>query len=263
MAAKAGGLYSYGLVSLWNLNEKQGIQTEFHRWAWAQLASQDEQFSRGDPPGKTGYDWKPVYRFENNQGRQVLRYMKADPASAPACVSCHNNYEQRPEVIAVRNSQGVAAGRTWKLHQLMGGVEVEIPVDQVAAAAAAGRNKMLAGLGSVFLIGFGLLFGLIYTTIINPVETSVREVEGFSQRVDSVVGCSKKLLLGAEDQIKSCQDAQSLAAGNAQFADSLQGLSRAANENAKSAEESAVHCNQLDESFGHLKGRLLKILGSS
>ena len=157
----------------------------------------------------------------------------------------------------------------------MGAIKVEVPVDAVAAAAAAGRNEMLAGLGVVFVLGFGFLFGLIRKTIINPVETSVREVQGFSSKVESVVDCSRELLLGADKQIMSCQKAKTTICvpvgvggrdteidnGHEAISDSLEGLTSIANENAKRAEESAVYCTDLDESFEQLKGRLQSILG--
>ncbi len=268
--AQAGDLYFYVLVSQWNLNEDQGIKDDFDRWAWNQLAAQDEGFRKnGAPAGPRGHDWKPAYSIESVNGAPLLRYMRADPAAAAACVSCHNGYEKRPEVMAMRETQGVAPGKQWQLHELMGAIRVEVPVDEVAAAAAAGRNRMLAGIAAIFVLGFGGLFAMISKTVINPVESSVNQVEGFSDKVSSVVGCSKDLVLAADDQQKACrQTISSVGNGDAnqgsedsQLSTSLQGLANAANDNAMKAEESAVYCNDLDESFEDLKSRLQQILG--
>ena len=195
--------------------------------------------------------------------------MRADPAAAAACVSCHNGYEKRPEVMAMREAQGVAPGKQWELHELMGAIRVEVPVDEVAAAAAAGRNRMLAGIAAIFVLGFGGLFVMISKTVINPVESSVHQVEGFSNKVASVVGCSKDLVFAADDQQKACrQTISSVGKGDTsqdsedpQIAASLQSLANAANDNAMKAEESAMYCNDLDESFEDLKSRLQQILG--
>ena len=266
VAEKAGDLYAYSLLSRWNLNEDQGLKDDFDNWAWSQLEEQNEKFQAAPKPGKEGHPWQGVYRFEEVNGAPVLHYMRADPAAAAACVSCHNGYEKRAEVIAVRERDGVSPGKEWDLHELMGGIRITVPVNEVAAAAAAGRNKMLTGLAAIFLLGFGGLLFLIHHTIIKPVESSVNEVAGFSDRVDSVVGCSKDLVLSAGDQNGACsQTLQALgdsdAEGQRKISESIQALAGAANKNAMKAEESAVYCNELDQSFQDLKGRLESILG--
>ncbi len=271
VAETADDLYSYALMSEWNLNPDQGIVDDFDRWGWAQLVEQDHAFrASGAKP-----DWEPTYRIEQAGGRSVLRYMRADPASAEGCVSCHNNYEQMPEIMAMREAQGTAPGKSWELGELMGSVKVEVPIDQVAAAAAAGRNKMLTGIAGVFIIGFGLLFVMIHTTIIKPVESSVRQVEGFADKVEAVVDCSRNLLFGAEEQAASCRKATSeadIAGGSEQVANesqiaeintTIRDLGTVADKNAKSAEEAAFYCTELDSSFSQLRGRLQKILGES
>ena len=264
VAGKAGGLYSYSLVSLWNLNPAQGLKDDFDRWAWKQLEEQDQTFAQTPAPA-AGYPWKAVYRFENVNGEEKLVYMKADPAAAQACVTCHNQYEQRPEWIATRQSAGVAPGKTWRLHQLMGALRVEIPVGQVAALAAAGRNQTLGILAAILLLGFGMLLGLIYRAIIRPVEWSVQEVEGFTTKVDAVVVCSKDLVQAADAQAEACRAAQEvLQAGEvATTTQSLEALARVANGNAMRAEDSAVYCNQLNDSFSGLRARLREMVHGS
>jgi len=259
---KSGDLYSYSLASLWNLNPQQGLKDEFDHWAWKQLEIQDQAFAQGPAPA-AGYPWKPVYRIGNKNGVATLRYMKADPAAASSCVACHNRYEQKPDVIAMRMSQGTAPGKTWQMHRLMGAIRVEIPIDHVAALAAAGRNQTLGALGGTLALGFGLLLWLIYRNIIKPVEWSVQQVDGFSAKVDSVVGCSKDLVLAAEDQIKACKETQQiLNAGEVMTTTtSLENLATVANSNAMRAEDSAVYCNELQESFDALRTRLQRMVG--
>ena len=188
--AKAGGLYSYTLVSGWNLNEEQGLRDDFDRWAWGQLLDQEAELERsGVAPGQEGFTWRAAHRFETIRGKRTLVYMKADPAAAPACVSCHNQYEKRPEVAAMRTREGVAAGKQWRLHQLMGGIRVEIPVDQVGALAAAGRNRVLGGFGIILVVGLGLLLLLVRKQILEPIDRAVEVLGGvaagdYTQRIE-------------------------------------------------------------------------------
>jgi hypothetical protein len=268
----AGGLYSYSLLSQWNLNPEQGLADDFDRWAWVQLQDQEEELIRsGRAPGPRGYEWQPVYRVAEGAGGTVLQYMKADPAAAQACVTCHNNYEQRPEIRAMRVAQGVPPGKSWQMHELMGGIRVEIPMEEVAATAAAGRNEALMALGGVLFVGFGILYFLISKTIIKPVEASVVDVQGFAEKIDAVVNVSKQSVEAAEGQSSAFSEAQSAAEGLVssgvksddvdEISASIQRLSDAANENTLRAEESTVFCNDLEDSFGELKGRLQKMLG--
>jgi len=108
---------------------KPGLADSFQRWAWQQLEAQD----RPEPEGPI--DWKPIWRIETLNGVNTLRYMRADPAASTTCVECHNRLEQRPETVAMRLAGGISTGKMWKLHQLMGALEINIPLDRVEARA--------------------------------------------------------------------------------------------------------------------------------
>jgi len=148
VAAKSGDLYRYSLISQWNLNKDKGISTDFDKWAWAQLVDQDRSFASVAAPAG-GYDWKPVYRVEEKEGKQSLRFMRADPAAAAACVTCHNKFEGTDEVVALRKLAGVQPGKAWKQHQLMGALRVDVPLDSVRALAAEGRRRLLWAIAGV------------------------------------------------------------------------------------------------------------------
>jgi len=193
-------------------------------------------------------------------GKRVLHYVKADPASAGACVSCHNAYEQRNDIKELRSANSVEQGKQWTMHELMGAIRVNIPVSEVAAAAEAGRNDMLMGLAITFLVGFAGLFFLIFTVVIKPIEESVDEVEGFSEQVDAVVKCSRGLLMGADEQLDACnqlKDKQSSDEHSAEFSE----LAELADKSAMKVEESAMYCTELETKFISLKSKLNKILG--
>lgn len=147
-ASSGSGLYSYGPLSKWNLEPSQGLKEEFQRWAWAQLERQDQ----ADPQGPI--DWKPVWRFEKIDGVRTLRYMRADAASTQSCVGCHNALEQTPDIMASRIAAGIAPGKQWKQHQLLGALEARIPVDRIDNIAAAHAKTTLALGLALSLLGF-------------------------------------------------------------------------------------------------------------
>lgn len=142
------GLFQYRPLSKWNMEPNQGLKDDFQRWAWEQLEKQDQN-SLGQP-----IEWKPVWRFEQSNNLRVLRYMQADAAANLSCVNCHNALEASPEVFARRIAAGIAPGKQWKQHQLLGAVEAVIPVDKIDTIAAnQARTPLLLGMG-ITLSGF-------------------------------------------------------------------------------------------------------------
>ncbi len=125
----ADKLYAYKPVSKWNLESTQGLADDFLVWAWAELEKQDRVAANGPLP------WKAVHRFEESNGKRVLRYLSADPAAQNSCVSCHNEYERRPEVMAVRVAAGVPLGKQWQQHQLLGALSITLPLERAELIA--------------------------------------------------------------------------------------------------------------------------------
>lgn len=146
-SAASGNLYRYKPVSKWNLEPTQGLVTDFQKWAWAQLEIQDQ----ADPKGPIA--WQPIWRFENVDGVNTLLYLRADPAAAENCVACHNGLEQSPEIIERRRASNVPTQKLWKLHQLMGAIQVEIPLDKVGAIVESQTRQTLLWIMAVLGIG--------------------------------------------------------------------------------------------------------------
>jgi diguanylate cyclase (GGDEF)-like protein len=149
-SATSQNLYQYQPISKWNLEPTQGLSDEFKKWAWRQLEAQDQ----ANPAG--AISWQPVWRFEKVNGESTLRYLRADPASAQGCVDCHNALEKTGDMIDRRRAVGVAPEKTWKLHQLLGAIEVNIPLNKVEAVVAAQTRQTLAWILSS--LGGGLVF---------------------------------------------------------------------------------------------------------
>jgi signal transduction histidine kinase len=146
---QSAGLFSFNLLSKWNLHVNQGVRDDFERWAWTQFEQQDQK----NPTGPI--DWIPRWRFEDINGVKTLRYMRADPAAEVACVECHNEQEKKPEIHAQRIAAGVTEEKVWKRHQLLGAIEVQIPVERMEKMATA-QNHVLLLLMLVSLCALGI-----------------------------------------------------------------------------------------------------------
>lgn len=108
-AINTKGVYSYDLLSKWNINKEKGLRTDFEKEAFDYLFNKEgEVFSR----------------FMVHNGLYTLRYATADVAAAEACVKCHNNHEESPK-------------NDFKLGDVMGVLVVNIPIGTVSAQTEA------------------------------------------------------------------------------------------------------------------------------
>ena len=157
--AESEGLYHYRPVSKWNLGENQGLADDFQRWAWSQLEAQDGPAPRGP------ISWDPMWRIELVDGAKTLRYMRADPAVSAACVSCHNALEARPQTVAMRLRDAVPLGKHWQLNQLMGAIEVQVPLERVAALARDQNRMALLSILMLALAGMLCIGYFVYADV--------------------------------------------------------------------------------------------------
>ncbi len=95
-----GGVYSYDLLSRWNINKDKGLSSEFEDNAFSALLANKNE---------------PYFRFMTYKGKSVLRYATPDIAGATACVNCHNAHPD-------------SAKRDFRLGDVMGVLIVSIPV---------------------------------------------------------------------------------------------------------------------------------------
>ena len=166
---ESAGLFRYQPVSKWNLDESQGLMDEFQRWAWSQLELQDQAQPQGPIP------WTAIWRIDNVNGARTLRYLRADPAVAQSCVDCHNMLEQRPDIINRRIRFGQPTNKQWRLHQLMGAIEVNIPLAKVEDLAQDQSNTILIVIGGIFVGGM-LIVGFFLFMDISQARTMARKL---------------------------------------------------------------------------------------
>jgi len=189
--ANTANLFHYKPVSKWNLDADQGLGDDFLRWAWPQIEQQDKP----DPTGPIA--WKPVWRFEQQEGRRVLRYLSPDAASQTSCVACHNAYESRPEIIARRNAEHIPPGKQWKQHQLLGAISITIPLDRVEAMAAVRvRDTSLLIFG---ILSASLALAIWFSRRLAKREISLQEVERELRRSEKEAEDAKILLHAKQD----------------------------------------------------------------
>ena len=147
---ESNGLYSYLLFSKWNLQHDQFPKDNFQKYAWFELEKQD-QVSPSGP-----INWHPISKIELVDGIKTLRYIKADAASLNRCIQCHNRMEKNPEIAYLRKLNNTPLGKEFKLHQLMGAIEVRVPLDKVEAVAIYQSRLSFALLFSTLVIGFAI-----------------------------------------------------------------------------------------------------------
>lgn len=92
--------FSYQLLSLWPINKQNAPTTD--------LEKEGLQFIV-DNPGEN------FYGEEDLGGTKYFTAVYADPAVAPACVTCHNDHKDTPK-------------SDFKLGDTMGGVVIRVPV---------------------------------------------------------------------------------------------------------------------------------------
>jgi methyl-accepting chemotaxis protein len=103
------GVYSYKLLSKWNINKDKGLKTDFENEAFNFL-----------------YDKKGTVfsRYIDHNGIFVLRYATADIAASASCINCHNNHADSQK-------------KDFRLGDVMGILVVNIPIGPVSPATTA------------------------------------------------------------------------------------------------------------------------------
>ncbi len=106
------GVYSYDLLSKWNINKEKNLRTDFEKDAFDFLYQEEG---------------KVFSRFMEHEGLFTLRYATADVANAAGCVNCHNAHEDSPK-------------KDFELGEVMGILVVNIPIGTMSAKTEAFFN---------------------------------------------------------------------------------------------------------------------------
>lgn len=133
----------------WRLKAQSDVLTDpFARAAWDALRQQPKQ---------------PYIRFETYKGRLTLRYATAD-LMRPACVGCHNSHPDSPK-------------KDWKVGDVRGVLEVDLPLDTAVAEVRANMRST-----SLLLALLALAGGLGIATMVRKLQRGAGELK---QRVEA------------------------------------------------------------------------------
>ncbi|MFM8552681.1 MAG: SpoIIE family protein phosphatase [Nitrospiraceae bacterium] len=171
------------LISPWPINKGKGLKDQFQLEAFAYLAQHPtEQFVRTD-------------RLD---GRRVMRVLTADLASTQSCVSCHNDHPQSPK-------------HDFKLNDIMGGLEIVMPMDQYVKESEQDLALTLAGGAGMCVLVLAIVAFGSRRTISQPLGHLAEDMETFvGQRpypaggpMAQLVGDEVTHITGAFERMKS------------------------------------------------------------
>ncbi len=193
--------YSYKLVSQWNVNDGNALGDDFLKSGFENLLEQEKLAKQNGElsPEKRFSGWKPYTQVLSVDGRQVLRFVTADAAIGASCVSCHNQIEQRSEIMAARRKAGVDTGHTFQLNDLMGAVAVDIDLEEAGAVAKAGSTTVILWIfcsGTVLLCISGLLIRKLITRPITKMVERFRDIAEGEGDLTQRVNASRKDEIG-------------------------------------------------------------------
>ena len=102
--ASDGSPFTYSLISEWNINDNQGIKTDFEKTAVEAINSTGE----------------PYKEYQEVGGKKYFSALYPDKAVAEACVTCHNTHpihlERYPDKV-------------FEMGDVMGGIMINIPLE--------------------------------------------------------------------------------------------------------------------------------------
>jgi signal transduction histidine kinase len=137
---------------------------------------------------------EPFYRFERVDGRNSLRYVKADRMQEE-CVECHNRHPDSPK-------------RDWRAGQVGGMLEVVYPIDSLEAVAGIDWQQTYGLMGIVIFLwigGFGLVV-LKLGRVANDLEEQVRERTGALENANTRLGLEIQERQRAEETLRYAKD---------------------------------------------------------
>jgi len=140
ITAVVGDGYTANLISPWPINREKGAKDEFQKEAFVYLLE--------NPSGI-------FHRTDRIAGMAVMRFITADRASVQSCADCHNAHPRSPK-------------RDFKLNDVMGGLEIIIPIDHYVKERRQGLAMTLAWGGGIGLFITGIVLWGARQAILQP-----------------------------------------------------------------------------------------------
>jgi signal transduction histidine kinase len=137
---------------------------------------------------------EPFYRFEQVEGRESLRFAKADLMQGE-CVECHNGHPDSPK-------------RDWQIGQVGGMLEVVYPIDSLETVMGMNWQETYGLMGMLVFLwmgGFGLVV-LKLGRVASELEEQVRERTGALQDANKHLELEIHERLLAEETLRQAKD---------------------------------------------------------
>ncbi len=152
MVANSPAGYRIKLVSPWPINKKNGIYDDFQKDGFDRLLTSNTQLFK---------------RQDQVNGITVMRFLAPDRAVAANCVSCHNAHPLSPK-------------RDFKLNDIMGGIEVSIPIESSLLQARRDQSWLIVGGAGISLIVMLLIVWGSRVVVTQPVRELTSQMERVS-----------------------------------------------------------------------------------
>ena len=149
MAARIPSAYRIRLVSPWPINKQNGIEDAFQKEGFRALMQSTEGF---------------YSRRDTVDGTTILRFLSPERAVVQSCVDCHNAHPDSPK-------------HDFRLNDLMGGIEVNVPIEAQMKTAQRDQVLLLWASTGVCLILMALLVWGTRRVVTRPVLQLTREME--------------------------------------------------------------------------------------
>jgi len=136
----------------------------------------------------------PFYRFEQVDGRESLRFAKAD-LMQEECVECHNGHPDSPR-------------RDWQVGQVGGMLEVVYPIDSLETVMGINWQETYGLMGMLVFLwmgGFGLVV-LKLGRVASELEEQVRERTGALQEANNHLELEIQERQWAEETLRYAKD---------------------------------------------------------
>ena len=151
MIANSPAAYRVKLISPWPINKKNGAHDAFQEEGFKALLS-----------AKT----KLFKRQEEVNGTTVMRFLAPDRAIAANCVSCHNAHPLSPK-------------HDFKLNDIMGGIEISIPIESALQQVWQDQAELVAGgVGISLMVMLLIVWGsrLVVTQPVRELTSQMQKV---------------------------------------------------------------------------------------